>query len=193
MLNSPELIEEVLIGAPRVHQGRRARASWSRWSARACSRARARLEAPAQAGIARRCSPKRIAELRRQTMVDCAERACAGFRDDEVRDIHVDMMRLTLEIVGKTLARLRCRPRSRAHRAHRRRRDGVLREAAVTVAGLLPQWVPTPRALRVPRRGRASSTRIMCADHRALPRAGRARPITCSRGSRTRATRTARR
>ena len=47
-------------------------------------------------------SPKRIAGYA-DTMVACAERACGGFRAEEVRDIHSDMMRLTLEIVGKTL------------------------------------------------------------------------------------------
>ena len=36
-------------------------------------------------------------------MVAYAERAVASFRDGEVRDIHKDMMRLTLDIVAKTL------------------------------------------------------------------------------------------
>jgi cytochrome P450 len=47
-------------------------------------------------------APKRIAGYA-DTMVACAERECGTFRAEEVRDIHADMMRLTLEIVGKTL------------------------------------------------------------------------------------------
>ena len=47
-------------------------------------------------------SPKRIAGYA-DTMVACAERECGSFRAEEVRDVHADMMRLTLEIVGKTL------------------------------------------------------------------------------------------
>jgi cytochrome P450 len=47
-------------------------------------------------------SPKRIASYA-DTMVACAERTIAAFRDEQVRDVHADMMTLTLEIVGKTL------------------------------------------------------------------------------------------
>jgi len=38
-----------------------------------------------------------------QTMVSFSERMIAGWRNDEVRDIYRDMMRLTLEVVVKTL------------------------------------------------------------------------------------------
>lgn len=38
-----------------------------------------------------------------EVMADYADRMCAAWRDGEVRDIHRDMMRLTLEIVVKTL------------------------------------------------------------------------------------------
>lgn len=38
-----------------------------------------------------------------QTMVDIAERELLRWQDGEERDIHADMMRVTLEIVGKTL------------------------------------------------------------------------------------------
>jgi cytochrome P450 len=38
-----------------------------------------------------------------RTMIDCAEREHARWTDGEERDIHADMMRVTLEIVGKTL------------------------------------------------------------------------------------------
>ena len=38
-----------------------------------------------------------------RAMVECAERMAANWRDGETRDVHRDMMRLTLEIVAKTL------------------------------------------------------------------------------------------
>jgi cytochrome P450 len=37
------------------------------------------------------------------TMVECAERTVSAWQDGEVRDVHEDMARLTLEIVAKTL------------------------------------------------------------------------------------------
>jgi cytochrome P450 len=46
--------------------------------------------------------PKRIAAYA-ATAADCAERAFAAYGDDDVRDVQIDMMRLTLEIVSKTL------------------------------------------------------------------------------------------
>jgi len=36
-------------------------------------------------------------------MVEYAERAMRGWNSGEVRDIHEDMMEITLQIVGKTL------------------------------------------------------------------------------------------
>ena len=45
---------------------------------------------------------ERIASYGR-TMVECAEAEVQRWRDGEERDIHEDMMRVTLEIVGKTL------------------------------------------------------------------------------------------
>jgi cytochrome P450 len=86
--------------------------------------------------------PKRIASYA-QTMVHCAERELAGFRDDEVRDVHVDMMRLTLDIVGRTL--LGTEARGEAERI------GEIMEAVIaymdkqlnTWQGMLPLWVPT--------------------------------------------------
>ena len=38
-----------------------------------------------------------------KTMVELTCDAVAGFRDGDVRDLHVDLMRLTLDIVGRTL------------------------------------------------------------------------------------------
>jgi cytochrome P450 len=80
-------------------------------------------------------------------MVACAERMSSGFRDDEVRDIHVDMMTLTLEIVGKTL--LGVDARSDAER--------VAHVVEVAMAyfdkqlfswhAVLPPWVLTPERI----------------------------------------------
>jgi cytochrome P450 len=38
-----------------------------------------------------------------EVMVECGERMVAGWRDDEIRDVHDDMGHLTLEIVARTL------------------------------------------------------------------------------------------
>jgi cytochrome P450 len=89
-------------------------------------------------------SPRRIASYA-ETMVVCAERASAGYREHEVRDIHADMMRLTLEIVGKTL--LGFDTGTQAERV------SWIVDAAMAyfekqiwgIQALLPQWVPTPR------------------------------------------------
>jgi cytochrome P450 len=87
-------------------------------------------------------SPKRIAGYA-DTMVACAERECGSFREEEVRDIHADMMRLTLEIVGKTL--LGVDTASESERISR------IVETAMdyfdkqfwSYQGLLPPWVST--------------------------------------------------
>jgi cytochrome P450 len=87
-------------------------------------------------------SPKRIAGYA-DTMVACAERECGSFREEEVRDIHADMMRLTLEIVGKTL--LGVDPGSESERISR------IVETAMdyfdkqfwSYQALLPPWVST--------------------------------------------------
>ena len=135
--------------------------------------------------------PKRIAGYA-DTMVACAERASAAFRDEEVRDVHVDMMALTLEIVGKTL--LGVDTRGEAERiAH-------IVEVAMAYFdkqlfswhGVLPRWVPTPSASRSARRW-PSSTGSMYRMIAALPqRRRRGRPPARTAGAR-RATKTARR
>lgn len=142
MLNEPELIEQALIGrykecvkdvgtrelVPLVGQGLLTSEGepWKR---------QRKLASPP-------LSPKRIAGYA-DTMVECAEHTCAGLRDGEVRDLNVDMMALTLEIVGKTL--LGFDPRGEAARiAHildvsMAYFDKQLR----TWHGFLPQWVTT--------------------------------------------------
>jgi cytochrome P450 len=83
-------------------------------------------------------------------MVEYAERMVAGWRDGETRDLHADMMRLTLEIVAKTLF-----DADVAHEAH-----GVGEAMEVAMASFvgrlfkafpLPRWLPTPGNLRLKR------------------------------------------
>ena len=101
-LNHPRLVEEVLVGQHRAcikdpstrelvallghglltNEGE----PW---------RKQRRLAAPA-------LQPKRIAGYA-ATMTECTERFASSLRDDELRDIHADIMRVTLEIVGRTL------------------------------------------------------------------------------------------
>ncbi len=50
------------------------------------------------------------------TMVEYTERLLHEWQDGEERDIHKEMMRLTLQIVGKTLVRCRRRARCAGHR-----------------------------------------------------------------------------
>src|SRR5215831_13913265 len=101
-VNHPDLIEEVLVGHPRRYiKGRVLRANrhvfgnglltsegdfWLR---------QRRLVQPA-------FHRGRIASYA-ETMVRFADQLACEFRDGEIRDIHADMMRLTLQIVAKTL------------------------------------------------------------------------------------------
>jgi cytochrome P450 len=88
-------------------------------------------------------SPKRIASYA-DTMVACAERAFAGLRDDQVRDVHVDMMTLTLEIVGKTL--LGVDTRGEAERIAHIVEVGMayFDRQLFSWHGFLPKWFATP-------------------------------------------------
>jgi cytochrome P450 len=91
--------------------------------------------------------PKRI-EAYAATMVECTLRRVARFRADEVRDIHTDMMQLTLEIVGETLLGFDAR------RDAERVSDALEQIVAYyegrlfTLRGLLPHSLPTPAARR---------------------------------------------
>jgi len=101
-INHPELIERVLVGEakscvkdlstrelmPLVGQGLLT-SEGELW------RRQRKLAAPPM-------QPKRIADYA-QTMVRCAEAAFMAYGRDEARDLHADLMHLTLEIVGKTL------------------------------------------------------------------------------------------
>ena len=145
MVNEPDLIEEVLLGRardcikdagtreliPLVGQGLLT-SEGELW------RRQRKLAAPP-------LSPKRIAGYA-DTMVACAQRAFAVLPDGE-RDLSVDLMGLTLEIVSKTL--LGADARSDAER--------IARVVDVAMAyfdkqlrtwhAVLPKWIPTPERL----------------------------------------------
>ena len=80
------------------------------------------------------------------TMVEYAERAMRGWKHGEVRDIHEDMMEITLQIVGKTLFN--------AELTRDAKEVGETMEVLLKLAAdfgktiLIPLWVPTPRNLR---------------------------------------------
>ena len=96
--------------------------------------------------------PKRIASYV-DTMVECTQRVAASFRDCEVREITVDMSRLTLDIVGKTL--LGFDPRREADRITTIL-DNTMHNFDLemrTPLGMLPAHVMTPSRRKV-REGR---------------------------------------
>jgi cytochrome P450 len=80
------------------------------------------------------------------TMVQYAERAMREWKTGEVRDIHEDMIRITLQIVGKTLFN--------ADLARDAKEVGETLETLLKLAAdfgksiLIPLWVPTLRNLR---------------------------------------------
>jgi len=80
------------------------------------------------------------------TMVEYAERAMRGWKGGEERDIHEDMMEITLQIVGKTLFN--------AELTRDAKEVGETMEVLLKLAAdfgksiLIPLWVPTPRNLR---------------------------------------------
>jgi cytochrome P450 len=90
------------------------------------------------------------------TMVDYGERLAASFRAGEVRDIHKDMMRVTLEIVAKTLFGAEVED-------HMATEVGEALEVVVTdLADPLPLFVPVLRKLPTPqvRRLRSAIQRL---------------------------------
>jgi cytochrome P450 len=94
--------------------------------------------------------PKRI-EAYANTMVECSARHVATFRADEVRDVHADMMRLTLEIVGETLLGFDTR-RDAERVSHALEEIVSYYEGRLfTLRGLLPHSFPTPAARRFKR------------------------------------------
>ena len=85
-----------------------------------------------------------------QVMVDLTERMLATWADGQVRDAQDDMMRLTLEIVAKTLFDAEVGGESADVSAAM---ETLMRAFVVRTARLIspPHWVPTPMNIRVER------------------------------------------
>jgi cytochrome P450 len=90
-----------------------------------------------------------------KTMVDLTRKTIDGFRDGEVRDAHTDMMRLTLDIVGKTLfgAELGSRAQEIGECL-----DDVTARYADPIAMAVPRWERLPTPLN--RRFRSAVSRL---------------------------------
>lgn len=91
--------------------------------------------------------PKRIAAYA-QTMVECTERALAAYQDGQTIDLSVELNRITLEIVSKTLLGV-----STAEEASRLAKVlhatfGYYEERMYSWKRLLPKQLPLPSALR---------------------------------------------
>ncbi|WP_435065033.1 cytochrome P450 [Halobaculum sp. EA56] len=85
-------------------------------------------------------APDRIAGYA-DMMVETSERTAERWRDGEVRDVHREMMGLTLEIVASALMGVDIRDRTPAIGGAL---DTVMEESAGgSLLDLLPQWVPT--------------------------------------------------
>lgn len=103
-----------------------------------------------------------------RTMIDCAEAEHARWRDGEERDIHADMMRVTLEIVGKTLFGANVVDQANDIAGGL---EAVMERYTDPIAMGVPHWdkLPTPLNRRF-KKGIARIDRIMrqlIADHRA--------------------------
>ena len=158
-LNHPDLIEEVLMGRhrdvikdlatrmlmPIVGSGLLT-GEGDHW------RRQRRLAAPA-------LQPKRIAGYI-DTMIECAQRTAASFRDHDVRDVYDDMAKLTLDIAARTL--LGFDPRRESEIIARVLDDAMhyFDLEIRTPLGMLPLQVVTPARKRV-REGRLELEAIL--------------------------------
>jgi len=144
-INHPDFIEDVLVtNARKFHKGRVLRANkilfgeglltsedsfWLR---------QRRLAQPA-------FHRSRIATYA-ETMVRYTERVLESWRDGEERDIHQEMMRITLQIVGKTL--FDADVAKDAHQVGKSLELLLELSADFRRSILIPSWVPTPRNIR---------------------------------------------
>ncbi len=85
-----------------------------------------------------------------EVMVDCTQRRIALWKDGETRDIHDEMMRITMEIAARTLfgAGVEGIADEVAGCMHVLQ-DGVMRRFQSLLN--LPEWVPTPSHIRLQR------------------------------------------
>jgi cytochrome P450 len=85
-----------------------------------------------------------------QVMVDYAVRLRESFQDGQIRDLQEDMMRLTLEIVGKTLFNADVQGES-ARISETMETLMQIFEASSSRPVVIPRWVPIPSNFRVAR------------------------------------------
>ncbi|MDN5698372.1 MAG: cytochrome P450, partial [Rubrobacter sp.] len=88
-----------------------------------------------------------------EVMVSYAERMLTGWRDGEVRDIHEEMMRLTLEIVARCLfdADVAAEARDVGEALDAVMEHSTEQGAGALLSRVVPEAVPTPRNLRLRR------------------------------------------
>jgi cytochrome P450 len=91
--------------------------------------------------------PKRVAEYA-DLMVSAAARTFDAFRPGEQRDLHVDMMALTLEIVSATLLGVSAEGETARIAAVLEAAQHFLESRLYSLSRLLPISVPTPASLR---------------------------------------------
>jgi cytochrome P450 len=84
------------------------------------------------------------------TMVGCTERMLAGWRDGETRDVHADMMHLTLAIAAETLFGADVGSEAGEVTAALAQAMASF-DRRISSAILIPRWVPTPMNLRARR------------------------------------------
>jgi cytochrome P450 len=103
-------------------------------------------------------------------MVDYTARTLETWRDGETRDVHEELSRLTLEIVGKTLFDADVRPRAHAVGGALGTVLGTF-ERRLASGFHLPFWVPTPRNRRFRRATEVLEDLIqgILAERRAAP------------------------
>ncbi len=77
-------------------------------------------------------------------MVEYAERALASWQDGEVRDVHKDMMRLTLDVVAKTLFGVEITSVARKIESAL----GILMDRFAGAMAIVPIYLPTPGNFR---------------------------------------------
>jgi cytochrome P450 len=148
-INHPDLVEEVLVTQNRkfikhyrLRQTRRTLGHGLLTSEGEFWRGQRKLAQPA-------FHRDRIAAYAR-LMVDCTERMLGSWHDGQVRDVQADMMRLTLEIVAKTLFDAEIG----GDTAEASAAMEILMRAFIARTGSLispPHWIPTPLNLRVER------------------------------------------
>jgi cytochrome P450 len=147
--NHPDLVEEVLVNQNRkfikhyrLRQTRRTLGLGLLTSEGEFWRGQRKLAQPA-------FHRDRIAAYGR-LMVDFTERLLKSWHDGQVRDVHDDMMRLTLEIVAKTLFDAEIAGETVQASAAM---ETLMRSFIARTGSLLapPHWFPTPLNLRVER------------------------------------------